>query len=60
MNNTLHLTFSYAAYNRKPVVRAAVMNRIQAVLNTLFGLFRPADDPAALRYMSATHNEGID
>ena len=60
MNTTLHLTFSYAAYQRKPALQATVLNRVQAFFNTLFGLFTPADDPAAVRYMSSKYGSAID
>jgi hypothetical protein len=60
MNTTLHQTFSYTAYNRKPAPQAAVTNRIQAFFNLLFGLFAPADDLSALRYMGAKYNDAID
>jgi hypothetical protein len=60
MNTTLHLTFSYAAYQREPAPQATVTNRFQAFFYTLLGLFAPADDPAAVRYMSAKYGESID
>ena len=60
MSITLHQTFSYNAYNRKPSPRAAVLNRIEALFNLILGLFAPKDDPAALRYMSAKYGEALD
>ena len=60
MNTTLHLIFSYSAYHRRPAIQATVLNHIQAFFNSFLGLFSPADDPAALRYMSARHNGAID
>ncbi len=60
MNTTLHLTFSYAAYQREPAPQATVINRFQSFFNTLLGLFAPADDLAALRYMSTKSGSVID
>jgi hypothetical protein len=60
MNATLHQTFSYAAYHRKLPPKAAVTNRFRAFFNLLFGLFAPADDLSALRYMSAKYNDALD
>ena len=60
MNATLHQTFSYNAYNRKPVLRAAVANRLAAFFYQLVGLFAPADDRAALRYATSKYNGAVD
>jgi hypothetical protein len=60
MNTTLHLIFSYADHQRKATTRATVINRFHAFFNSFLGLFAPADDPAALRYMSGKSNDGID
>jgi hypothetical protein len=60
MNTTLHQTFTYAAYVRKPTPRAVVVNRFRGFFNRLLGIFAPADEPAALRYMSSKYTDSLD